>query len=392
MKPVSEQLPLILRGSAEILTEQELGEKLQEGRPLRVKCGFDPTAPDLHLGHTVLIHKMRQFQELGHEVIFLIGDFTAIIGDPSGRSEIRPQLSRDEIEANARTYRGQIFKILDESKTRVEFNSSWMRKLAASDLIELATHSTVARMLEREDFRNRSRMQHPIGIHEFLYPLIQAYDSVALRADVELGGTDQKFNLLVGRELQRDYGQTPQVVLTMPLLEGLDGKTKMSKSLGNSIGIHEEPREIYGKLMSISDTLMIRYYDLLSDVNREGLEAIKCGRQSPLEAKKNLARELTGRFHGRVQAEKAERYFEDRFQLRQTPEEVRHVSIHTERIWVCRLMKETGLASSTSEARRLIAQKAVRVDGDLVTDANFELERGTHKVIEVGKKQPICLS
>lgn len=392
MKPVPEQLSLILRGAVEVLSEEELSRKLQELRPLRVKCGFDPTAPDLHLGHTVLIHKMRQFQELGHEVIFLIGDFTGMIGDPSGKSETRPRLSREAVDANARTYRAQIFKILDERKTRVEFNSAWMEKMPASKMIELASHSTVARMLERDDFQKRFRNREPIGIHEFLYPLIQGYDSVALQADVELGGTDQKFNLLIGRELQRAHSKPPQVVLTMPLLEGLDGKMKMSKSLGNAIAICEPPRDLYGKLMSISDTLMIRYYELLSDVDVATLGAIRESRIAPLQAKKSLARELTARFHGEAEAEKAERYFEARFQLRQVPEEVRQVSISEERMWICRLMKEMGLASSTSEARRLIAQRAVRVDGILVTDINLEFQKGTNRVIEVGKKQPVSVS
>ncbi len=385
------QLETIKRGAVEVLPEEELIAKLRKGRPLRIKAGFDPTAPDLHLGHTVLIQKMKQFQDLGHEVIFLIGDFTGMIGDPTGKSETRKQLTRGEVARNAETYKEQIFKILDPQRTTIEFNHNWMEKMNATALVELAAKYTVARMLEREDFKQRYQKQQSISIHEFLYPLIQGYDSVALKADVELGGTDQRFNLLMGRELQREYGQEAQVVLTMPLLEGLDGVQKMSKSLGNYIGINESAEEIFGKVMSISDALMWRYYELLSDKGLDEIAALHAqvekGQLHPMEAKKNLGAELAERFHGAPAAESARHYFETRFQNRTTPKEIRQKFSAQEPIWICRLMVDLKFASSTSEARRLVAQNAVKVDAELVKDVNFQFDSARHNVIEVGKNR-----
>jgi len=385
------QLEQLRRGVVEILSEEELLRKLRRGVPLRVKAGFDPTAPDLHLGHTVLIQKMKQFQELGHDVIFLIGDFTGMIGDPSGKSEMRKQLSREEVSENAATYKEQIFKILDPAKTLVEFNSRWMTDLGATGLLELSGKYTVARMLEREDFKQRFQGQQPIGIHEFLYPLIQGYDSVALKADVELGGTDQRFNLLVGRELQREYGLEPQTVLTMPLLEGTDGVQKMSKSLNNHIGIASPPEEMYGRAMSISDELMWRYYELLSDWTLSDIESAKAevaaGSRHPMDIKKRLAFELVERFHGPDAAVSAQEYFETRHQKRRIPKEIRKHFSPPERIWVCQLLLDLGFSRSKTEARRLIAQGAVRVDGVVVDDPGFEFQRAEHRVIEVGKSR-----
>jgi tyrosyl-tRNA synthetase len=376
----------------EVLPEEELVAKLKKNRPLRIKAGFDPTAPDLHLGHTVLIQKMKQFQDLGHEVIFLIGDFTGMIGDPTGKSETRKQLTRDEVARNAETYKEQIFKILDPKKTLVEFNHRWMEKMDAVSMIELAAKYNVARMLEREDFKQRYQKQQSIGLHEFLYPLIQGYDSVALKADVELGGTDQRFNLLVGRELQREYGQEAQVVLTMPLLEGLDGVQKMSKSLGNYIGITEAPEEMFGKLMSISDTLMWRYYELLSDQSlgniRELRTRVETGAVHPMDVKKKLASEIVARFHGVASAESAREYFEARFQRRSAPVDVRQHFSAAEPIWICKLLVDVvRFAKSTSEARRLIAQGAVRVDGKVIDDVNFQFHHPPHELLEVGKSR-----
>jgi len=386
-----EQLAKLRRGAVEILSEEELLRKLRRKGKLRVKAGFDPTAPDLHLGHTVLMQKMKQFQELGHEVIFLIGDFTGMIGDPSGKSETRKQLTREEVLENAATYKEQIFKILDPEWTTVEFNSRWMNELGAVGLLELSGKYTVARMLEREDFKQRFHGQQPIGIHEFLYPLIQGYDSVALRADVELGGTDQRFNLLVGRELQREYGLEPQVVVTLPLLEGLDGVQKMSKSLNNHIGIAAAPEEMYGRAMSISDDLMWRYYELLSDRGLAEIEGAKAallaGTSHPMEIKKRLAFELVARFHGPGAAAAAQAYFETRHQRRQIPKEIGKHFSPPERIGVCQLMLDLGFCRSKTEARRLVAQRAVRVDGVVVEDPAFEFERAQHKVIEVGKNR-----
>jgi tyrosyl-tRNA synthetase len=386
------QLEIIKRGAVDVLPEDELIAKLKQGRPLRIKAGFDPTAPDLHLGHTVLIQKMKQFQDLGHEVIFLIGDFTGMIGDPTGKSETRKQLTRDEVARNAETYKEQIFKILDSKKTVVEFNHRWMEKIDAVAMIGLAAKYTVARMLERDDFKQRYQKQQPISIHEFLYPLIQGYDSVALRADVELGGTDQRFNLLMGRELQREYGQAAQVVLTMPLLEGLDGVQKMSKSLGNYIGITEPPEEMFGKIMSISDELMWRYYELLSDKGLGQIQALRLQNQSgavhPMEAKKDLGVELVTRFHGATAAQAARDYFAARFQKRGAPTEIRQQFSAAEPIWICRLMVDVvKFAKSTSEARRLIAQGAVKVDGQVIGDANFQFHFPRHQILEVGKNR-----
>ncbi|MBI2210977.1 MAG: tyrosine--tRNA ligase [Deltaproteobacteria bacterium] len=384
-----EQLRRIKRGAVEILLEEELLKKLKRGKSLRVKAGFDPTAPDLHLGHTVLIQKMKQFQDFGHEVIFLIGDFTGMIGDPSGKSETRKQLGRAEVLKNAETYKEQIFKILDSKKTVIEFNHRWMEKMDAAALVELSAKYTVARMLEREDFKQRYQSQQPISIHEFLYPLIQGYDSVVLKADVELGGTDQRFNLLVGRELQREYGQEPQVILTMPLLEGTDGVQKMSKSLNNYIGIQEPPEEIFGKMMSISDELMWRYAELLSDRDLEEVTKIRDqvagGSVHPMDFKKSLAAEIVSRFHGPAAAASAQDYFETRHQKRSVPDSVRKQFSPPERIWICQLLVDLQFAKSKGEARRLIGQRAVKVDGRVVSDVDFEFRGGVHRLVEVGK-------
>ena len=392
MIDLDKQLAIIKRGAVDILPEDELIAKLKKGRPLRVKAGFDPTAPDLHLGHTVLIQKMKQFQELGHEVIFLIGDFTGIIGDPTGKSETRKQLTLEEVAKNAETYKQQIFKILDPQKTIVEFNHRWMEKMDAVSLIGIAAKYNVARMLEREDFKQRYQKQQSISIHEFLYPLIQGYDSVVLKADVELGGTDQRFNLLVGRELQREFGQEAQVVLTMPLLEGLDGVQKMSKSLGNYIGITERPEEMFGKLMSISDALMWRYYELLSDKGLDEIQAlgrnVEDGSLHPMEAKKDLGVEIVRRFHGTAAATQAREYFEARHQKKATSVEISQHFAAPEPIWICRLMVDVlKFAKSTSEARRLIAQGAVKVDGKVVHDVNFQFHHPPNQVVEVGKNR-----
>lgn len=392
MTDLQTQLAVIKRGAVEVLPEDELIVKLKRGRPLRVKAGFDPTAPDLHLGHTVLIQKMKQFQELGHEVIFLIGDFTGMIGDPTGKSETRKQLTRAEVAKNAETYKEQIFKILDPKKTVIEFNHRWMEKIDAAAMVELTAKYTVARMLEREDFKQRYHRQQAIGIHEFLYPLIQGYDSVVLKADVELGGTDQRFNLLMGRELQREYGQQAQVVLTMPLLEGLDGVQKMSKSLGNYIAITDTEDDMFGKIMSISDVLMWRYYELLSDRQMDVIQMLRSQVDShtvhPMDAKKALATELVTRFHGDAAAETAQNYFETRFQKKITPSEIHQRFVTPEPIWICRLMVDVlKFAKSTSDARRLIAQGAVKVDGQVIQDVNFQFDGRRHEILEVGKNR-----
>jgi tyrosyl-tRNA synthetase len=394
---VSEQLAIIKRGAVEILVEKELQEKLEKsvatGVPLKIKAGFDPTAPDLHLGHTVLLHKMRQFQKLGHEIYFLIGDFTGMIGDPTGKSETRKPLTREDVLKNAETYKEQVFKILDPEKTKVVFNSQWLEKLNASDMIGLASKYTMARMMEREDFSNRFANQLPISIHEFLYPLIQGYDSVALKADVELGGTDQKFNLLVGRELQREWGQVPQTVITMPLLEGLDGINKMSKSLGNYIGINEPADEIFGKIMSVSDELMIRYYELLSDMTLEELSQLKAGLKSgsvhPMEAKKRLGREMVERYHGAVAAGQAEENFVRRFRDNQTPDEMPEIVLSAEedKTLLCKVLAQADLVKSNSEGRRAIQQGGVKLNGEKVSDENLELECRGEFVIQVGKRR-----
>jgi tyrosyl-tRNA synthetase len=391
MREINAQLELIKRGALEVLPEDELVTKLKRGRPLKIKTGFDPTAPDLHLGHTVLIQKMKQFQDLGHEVIFLIGDFTGMIGDPSGKSETRKLLTREEVVKNAETYKEQIFKILDSNKTIIEFNHRWMEKLDAVSLIELSAKYTVARMLEREDFKQRYQKQQSISIHEFLYPLMQGYDSVVLKADVELGGTDQRFNLLIGRELQREYGQEPQVVLTMPLLEGLDGVQKMSKSLGNYIAINEPPEEMFGKVMSISDELMWRYYELLSDKGLPEIQRnhaqVDNGLLHPMEAKKSLAVELVERFHGSMAARSAREYFETRYQKKSVPKDIRKQFSALQPVWICRLLVDLEFAKSNTEARRLVAQGAVRIDGKVITDVQFEFKPESHHVVEVGKNR-----
>jgi tyrosyl-tRNA synthetase len=392
MPDVDEALRLLKRGTDGILLEDELRERLASSRRLRVKAGFDPTAPDLHLGHTVLINKMRQFQDLGHEVLFLIGDFTGMIGDPSGKNTTRPPLSRDEVIENARTYEQQIFKILDPEKTLVMFNSSWMNEMSAADLIRLASRHTVARMLERDDFQQRFTSQQPIAIHEFLYPLVQGYDSVAMRADVELGGTDQRFNMLVGRELQRAYDQPPQVVITLPILEGTDGVSKMSKSLGNYIGINDAPEEQFGKLMRISDDLMWRYLELLS---AEDLETISRWRRevaqgaNPMEIKARLAAEIVTRYHGLKAAQHARERFATVSQRGEVPADIpeRDVLTATGHITVSQALKGAELTTSTSEAIRLVNQGAVWIDGERVEDPRQELAAGASVVFKVGKRR-----
>ncbi len=392
MTTLDDALALIKRGADEILVESELVDKLKEGRPLRIKAGFDPTAPDLHLGHTVLINKLRQFQDLGHEVMFLIGDFTAMIGDPTGKSATRPPLSRDDVIENAQTYEHQIYKILDPEKTLVMFNSSWMNDMDAAGLIQLSARHTVARMLERDDFHKRYSSGQSIAVHEFLYPLIQGYDSVAMKADVELGGTDQKFNLLVGRQLQESFGQKPQVVLTMPILEGLDGVQKMSKSLGNYIGIAEPPDEMFGKVMSISDELMWRYFELLSFRPMSEIEAWKreiAEGLNPRDVKFELAVEIVTRFHDQSAAERARENFIARFQKGALPDDLPEVELTAGEgelpLWS--VLKEAGLTPSTSEARRMLKQGAVKLDGERVTDTNFALAAGVTHVVQVGKRR-----
>ncbi|MFT4569231.1 MAG: tyrosyl-tRNA synthetase [Candidatus Binatia bacterium] len=387
---IDEQLALIRRGTSEIINEAELRARLALGRPLRVKAGFDPTAADLHLGHTVLIQKLRHFQKLGHTVIFLIGDFTARVGDPTGRSETRPVLSDGEIERNASTYEEQVFKILDRSRTEVRRNSEWMDKLSAVDIVRLAGEMTVARMLERDDFQKRYRSQKPIGLHEFLYPLIQGYDSAALDADIEMGGTDQKFNLLVGRDLQRNRAAQPQIVITMPLLEGTDGVQKMSKSLGNAIGIADGPSQMYGAVMSISDDLMLRYFELLSDVDSATVDSIRGGEIHPMTAKKTLAAELVARFHGSAEAERAGGDFERQFQKRLVPEDIPEFAwgeAEDGSVSICQLLTTTGLVKSNGEARRMVAQGAVRLDEARVSDAAAKIAAVGVAVLRVGKRR-----
>ncbi|MBI5237582.1 MAG: tyrosine--tRNA ligase [Deltaproteobacteria bacterium] len=386
------QLEIIKSGTAGIISEEELFKKLSESAqkkmPLRVKAGFDPTAPDLHLGHTVLIHKLKHFQDLGHHVLLLIGDFTGMIGDPAGKSETRKPLTKEDVKRNAETYTSQVFKILDKDKTEVVFNSSWMERLTSADLVSLMSKYTVARMLERDDFRKRYNEGRAIAIHEFLYPLIQGYDSVVLKADVELGGTDQLFNLLVGRELQKEFGQTPQAVITMPLLEGTDGVQKMSKSFGNYIGITDPPKEIFGKVMSISDTLMLRYYELLSAATKERLDAVKNGLVHPKEAKEALAFELTERFHNKAEAEKAKEGFCSLFSKKEVPDDIEEAAVKTDadRIWLPKVLVAVGLANSTSAGVRLIEQGGVKVDGEKVTDTKRELSAGKSYLIQAGKR------
>jgi tyrosyl-tRNA synthetase len=374
------------RRTVEVISPAELSAKLAEGRPLRIKLGMDPTAPDLHLGHTITLKAMRDFQAAGHTVIFLVGDFTAAIGDPSGRSDTRKPLDREQIERNADTYKRQVFKILDPSRTEIRFNSEWMDQIGLRELIKIAAHISVARLLERDDFEKRLEAEQPLFLHELLYPLIQGYDSVAIKADVELGGTDQKFNMLLGRELQRAFGQPPQVVMTFPLLEGLDGVRKMSKSLGNYVGVTEAPQEMFGKLMSLSDALMLRYYELLTDVDPGEIASIKSGAVHPMEAKKRLAEKIVEEYHGTDAAETAREYFETRFQRHEVPADVPVYRLADE-LWICELMKQLKFAPSTSEARRLVGQGAVRVDGQPVKDINFHFVPGRHSLIEVGRRR-----
>jgi len=390
--PVDDALAIVKRGADELLVEAELVERLRQGGPLRVKAGFDPTAPDLHLGHTVLLNKLRQLQDLNHKILFLIGDFTGMIGDPTGKNTTRPPLSRDEVARNAATYQEQVFKILDRDRTEVVFNSTWMDKLSAADVIKLAATHTVARMLERDDFGTRYRGNQPIAIHEFLYPLVQGYDSVALRADMELGGTDQKFNLLMGRELQKHYGQRPQVILTMPLLEGLDGVNKMSKSLNNYVGINEPPGEIFGKLMSVSDELMWRYIELLSFAplaTVRGWRAEVVAGRNPREIKVGFAQEIVERFHGRAAAEAALSDFEARFREGAVPEQMPEVSIDAGRegATIAQVLKQAGLTASTSEALRMIEQGGVKLNGEKVSDKALRLVGGPPVVLQVGKRK-----
>ncbi|MCG2721795.1 MAG: tyrosine--tRNA ligase [Thermodesulfovibrionales bacterium] len=388
------QLERIKRGALEIIVEEEFLKKLEkscaENRPLIIKAGFDPTAPDIHLGHTVLLEKMRQFQELGHQVVFLIGDFTGMIGDPTGRSETRKPLTKEDVIRNAETYKKQVFKILDPGKTEVTFNSEWLGKMSVADFLKLGAMQTVARMLEREDFKKRYENQQDITILEFYYPLFQAYDSVYLKADVELGGTDQKFNILMGRTLQRKMGVPEQSVVLMPLLEGLDGVNKMSKSLGNYIGIDEAPQEMYGKIMSVSDELMLRYYELLSHISLEELHALKNGLQSgtvhPKKAKQELAAEIVERYWGREEALKAKEEFDQIFRQKGLPDEIPVGKISLENNWLPQIMKDTGLAKSTSEAIRLIRQGGVKVNDNAVTDADARLEKGEF-ILKVGKRR-----
>lgn len=389
-----EALNYLLRGAEEILVKHEFVKKLEEGRPLRIKAGFDPTAPDLHLGHTVLINKLKQFQDYGHEILFLIGDFTGMIGDPTGKNVTRKPLTQDEVMANAVTYQEQIFKILDPEKTKIVFNSTWMNALSPAELIQVAAKHTVARMLERDDFSKRYKNGQAIAIHEFLYPLIQGYDSVVMKADVELGGTDQKFNLLVGRQLQEAYGQAPQVVITMPILEGLDGVQKMSKSLNNYIGIADAPDDMFGKIMRISDELMWRYFELLSFEKIERITAYKSacdtGKENPRNVKFELAKEMVSRFHGGQSAgEAAMNNFIAQFQRGEMPDDITEINLESNSgtYFIANLLKDAGLTSSTSEAVRMINQGAVKIDGDKVSDPKLTIKSGTNHIYQVGKRK-----
>jgi tyrosyl-tRNA synthetase len=397
MKPVEEQIALIERGCAELISREDLEKKLrsaiEKDEPLVVKAGFDPTAPDLHLGHTVLLQKLRQFQQLGHTVNFLIGDFTGLIGDPTGKSDTRPPLTRDDIARNAETYKQQVFQILDPAKTKVVFNSAWLGELSSYEMVHLASELTVARMLERDDFKKRFEAHRPISIHEFFYPLIQGYDSVALKADVELGGTDQLFNLLMGREMQRSRRIPPQVVLTMPLLEGLDGVNKMSKSLGNYIGISESADDIFGKVLSMSDELMFRYYELLSDLTLEEIALLKQdmeqGKVHPKAVKVQLAKELVTRFHDQDAADAAEKKFEQIFKRHELPDEIpeKNITVEGETIWLPKLLHEAGLVQSTSDGRRMIKQNAVSVNGDKIADVDAQISADGEVLLKVGKRR-----
>ncbi len=387
---VIEQLSELKRGIVDIVSEDELVAKLKKNRPLRVKVGFDPTAPDIHLGHTVVLQKMRQFQDAGHDVICLIGDFTGMIGDPTGRSATRPPLTRQEVLENAKTYQEQVVKILDPERTIMAFNSQWMDTMVVTDFIKLTSVQTVARMLERDDFKKRFTGQQPISIHEFLYPFIQGYDSVALEADIELGGTDQIFNLLMGREVQKAYGQEQQVVMTLPLLEGTDGIQKMSKSYGNYVGVDDEPADMYGKIMSISDDLMWKYYELLSSLMIPQIDQMKkdvsSGSLHPMDAKMRLAYEMVERFHGNERADFAADEFKRVFKARALPEDMPNVTVALERPWICAVLKEAGLTETTSEAKRLVGQGAVTVNEEKITDQNHILASGVY-IIKVGKRR-----
>lgn len=389
---IEETLAVIKRGSVEILVEKELKERLEQGRPLRIKAGFDPTAPDLHLGHTVLLNKMRQFQDLGHEILFLIGDFTGMIGDPSGKSATRPPLTPEQVQENAKTYQKQVFKILDKEKTQILFNSEWMQSKTAVDMVKLASHYTVARMLERDDFEKRFKSEQPIAIHEFLYPLIQGYDSVAMQADVELGGTDQKFNLLMGRELQKHYGQKPQNIVMMPLLEGTDGVQKMSKSLNNYIGIDESPDEMFGKIMSIDDVLMWRYFELLSFREiaqlQEFRQEVEAG-ANPRDYKILLAEEIIARFHNEEAAKSARENFVARFKRHEIPQDLEEQTMKVEGDGypIANLLKDAGLVATTSDAYRMIDQGGVKIDGEKVTDRKLLVAPGAAKVFQAGKRK-----
>lgn len=388
MTDITTALAEIKRGVEEVLSEADLIEKLKEKRPLKVKLGADPTAPDIHLGHTVVLNKLRHFQQLGHDVYFLIGDFTGMVGDPSGKNATRPPLTREDVVRNAETYKQQIFKILDPEKTQIVFNSSWLSELGTEGMIRLTSNYTVARMLERDDFKKRFANNQSIAIHEFIYPLLQGYDSVALEADIELGGTDQKFNLLVGRELQKSHGQKPQVAMTLPLLEGLDGEKKMSKSLGNYIGVSESPDEMFGKVMSISDVLMWRWYDLLSFRSLEDIAELKSSVEAgrnPRDVKILLAKEIIARFHSETDADKAEQNFINRFQKGAIPDEMPEFTF-AQGMAMANILKEAGLVASTSEALRMIKQGAVKLDGEKVTDGKFEPTPST-AVYQVGKRK-----
>lgn len=391
MASLDESLEIIRRGTDEILLEADLIEKLKTGKPLRVKAGFDPTAPDLHLGHTVLLNKMRQFQDLGHEVMFLIGDFTGLIGDPSGKNETRPPLTREQVAENALTYQKQVFKVLDPQKTKVMFNSEWMDKFTAVDMIKLASTHTVARMLERDDFHKRYTNNQPIAIHEFLYPLVQGYDSVAMKADIELGGTDQKFNLLMGRELQKHMGQKPQAVITMPLLVGLDGVKKMSKSLGNYIGIDEPARDIFGKTMSLSDETMWSYFELVSSCSLQEIQAFRneiAAGANPRDIKFKLAEDVVARFYNKEEAKLAHESFVSQFQQGVLPEDMPEVEVQVgQGLQIANVIKSAGLTSSTSEANRMIEQGSVKIDGEKITEKSLMMESGKTIIVQIGKRR-----
>ena len=379
---MAKDLEIIRRGTVEVISPEELKEKLNRRKPLRVKFGADPTAPDIHLGHTVVLQKLKQFQDLGHQIVFIIGDFTARIGDPSERSEARKPLTTEEINKNAKTYQKQVFKILDKRKTEVLFNSKWLDKMSSSDVLELSSHSTVAQMLARADFKERFNREIDISILEFIYPLLQAYDSIQVKADVEIGGTDQKFNLLMGRQLQRDFNQKPQVIITMPLLEGTDGVKKMSKSYGNYIGITEPPKEMFGKIMSISDELMVKYYELLTE---ENLDKVK--KMHPRQAKAELAKELVQKYYSETEAKKAEEEFEKVFVKRELPEEIKEIRIREKKIWVVDLLVKADLATSKNEAKRLISQGSVKINQKRIKDSNMDLLMDREYIVQVGKRK-----